>query len=74
MVEGNKAPENIKPKEACRPLIKALKDEDEQLVVVNYWLFINFNEGQTDKYCGRLKKKKDNIDFTLRNIIIALEN
>jgi hypothetical protein len=57
MVEGKKAPENIKPKEAWRPLIKALKDEDEQLVVVNYWLFINFNEGQTDKYCGRLKKK-----------------
>jgi HEAT repeat protein len=36
IVEGNKTPENIKPKEAVHPLINALKDEDEQLVVVNY--------------------------------------
>jgi len=36
MVEGNKAPENIKPKEAVQPLINALKNEAEQLVVVNY--------------------------------------
>ena len=28
--------ENIKPKEAVQPLINALKDEAEQLVVVNY--------------------------------------
>jgi hypothetical protein len=36
MVEGNKAPENIKPKEAVQPLINDLKGEDEQLVMVNY--------------------------------------
>jgi HEAT repeat protein len=36
MVEGNKAPENIKPKSAVQPLINALIDEDEQLVMENY--------------------------------------
>jgi hypothetical protein len=36
MVEGNKSSENIKPKEAVQPLINTLKDEDEQLVMVNY--------------------------------------
>jgi uncharacterized protein (UPF0147 family) len=36
IVEDNKAPKNIKPKEAVQPLINALKNEAEQLVVVNY--------------------------------------
>jgi hypothetical protein len=36
MVEGNKTPENIKPNEALQPLTNALKDEDAQLVMVNY--------------------------------------
>jgi len=36
IVEGNKAPENIKPKGAVQPLINALNDEDEQLVMANY--------------------------------------
>jgi hypothetical protein len=36
MVEDNTAPENIKPNEAVQPLTNALKDEDEQLVMVNY--------------------------------------
>ncbi len=31
--------------------------------MVNYWLLINFNEGYTDKFCGRLTKKKDKVDY-----------
>jgi hypothetical protein len=31
MVKGNKAPENIKLKEAVQPLINTLKDEDKQV-------------------------------------------
>jgi hypothetical protein len=36
MVESNKTPANIKPNEAVQQLTNALKDEDEQLVMINY--------------------------------------